>query len=71
MTVNKENEQLIIVDNKNLVHAFEFETFNQLTLVRQFSISGNVHEPSDLGVYKGYVSCLKKIFKVEGGGWFR
>ncbi|CAK5091580.1 unnamed protein product [Meloidogyne enterolobii] len=54
MTVNKENEQLIIVDNKNLVHAFEFETFNQLTLVRQFSISGNVHEPSDLGVYKGY-----------------
>lgn len=56
MTVNKENEQLIIVDNKNLVHAFEFETFNQLALVRQFSISGNVHEPSDVGVYKGYVS---------------
>ncbi|KAL7075841.1 hypothetical protein ACQ4LE_005164 [Meloidogyne hapla] len=54
MTVNKENEQLIIVDNKNLVHAFEFEAFNQLSLVRQFSISGNVHEPSDVGVYKGY-----------------
>jgi hypothetical protein len=46
MSWNKDNEQLIIIDSKNLIMAFQFETFNQLSLVRQFSISGHVHEPS-------------------------
>lgn len=55
MAMNKESEQLVIIDNKNAVHAFEFETFNQLRLARHFSISGYVHEASDIAIYKGQV----------------
>lgn len=72
MAMNKENEQLVIIDNKNVVYAFEFETFNQLRLVRHFSISGYVHEASDIAVDKGQVKekdmiifpCLYLLFPV-------
>lgn len=63
MAINKENEQLVIIDNKNAVHAFEFETFNQLRLIRHFSISGYVHEASDIAIYKGQVNQLIYNFK--------
>lgn len=55
MSVNKENEHLVIIDNKNVVYAFEFEAFNSLRLVRQFSIAGYVHEASDIAIYRGQV----------------
>ncbi|KAL3068945.1 hypothetical protein niasHS_015660 [Heterodera schachtii] len=72
MSVNKENEQLVIIDNKNVVHAFEFELFSQLRLTRHFSISGYVHEASDIAVFKGqyYITDYKThcvvIYSLEG-----
>lgn len=52
MAINKENDQLIVIDNKNNVIAFSIGTVPQIHVVHAFNITGFVHEASDIAIYK-------------------
>lgn len=52
MAVNKENDQLVIIDNKSNIISFSIETVPQIRAVQAFNITGFVHEASDIAVYK-------------------
>lgn len=61
MALNKENDQLVIIDNKNSVVVLAIETVPTIRVVQAFNISGYVHEASDIAAYKGmyYITDYK------------
>lgn len=61
LAINKENDQLIIIDSKNNVIALSVETVPQIRVINTFNITGYVHEASDVAVYKGmyYITDYK------------
>lgn len=61
LSINKENDQLVIIDNKNMVIALAVETVPTICVVHAFNISGYVHEASDIAAYKGmyYITDYK------------
>ena len=65
-------DQLVVIDGKCNVIAFELESTSQGRIVRSFSTSGYIHEASDMAIYKRnyYITDYKThavvVYSMEG-----
>lgn len=65
-------EQLVIIDGKSTVIAFDIEANQQLRIAHNFQTNGYVHEASDLAVFQGnyYITDYKThsivVYSLDG-----